>query len=106
MDVHGVMGRNDRLRLSVLQPLHIETGDVSYTGVSVTDRSLGLLGPMTQTATVDGRARKLALEAFYGAPVMAGRAEVAGFVRTEAETAEGAGGNASHMVGGQFRLNF
>ncbi len=106
MDVHGVMGKNDRVRFAVLQPLHLETGDLAYSGVSVTDRSLGLLGPMTQTASIDGRARKLAFEAYYAAPVMGDRAEIAGFVRAETEAAAGAGGNATQMVGGQFRLNF
>jgi hypothetical protein len=48
----GVLGRGDALRLSVSQPLHIESGALAYRGVGVVDRSTGQLGLTDQRFSV------------------------------------------------------
>jgi hypothetical protein len=106
MSIDGVFGKRDRARLSLLQPLHLEDGAINLNSVSVVDRELGLLGTSLAPVEVGTRARRLALEVFYAVPAFRQRGEIAGFVRTEAESAEGQGGQATHILGGQVSLRF
>ncbi|MEZ5939569.1 MAG: S8 family serine peptidase [Hyphomonadaceae bacterium] len=106
VSVNGVFGRDDRARFALVQPMHVENGSLNLTDFQVTDRELGLISPVSETISIDGRARIFALEAYYGAPVLDGLAEVAGFVRAEASGASGLRGDPVSMAGASFRVRF
>ena len=51
----GVFGRRDAMRLSVAQPLHIESGRLAYRIVEVLDRTTGELGVADQRFDLERR---------------------------------------------------
>jgi Subtilase family len=74
----GLFGEADTLRLSIAQPLHIESGAMQFQSMQVVDRQTGELGAYTQSWNVSG-AREVRMEAMYGLPVLEGRGEVEGY---------------------------
>src|SRR5581483_4549401 len=65
----GLFRDGDRLRISVAQPLHIESGTLIYRSVEVVDRATGALGPVTQKWNISGN-RESRNEALYAMPVL------------------------------------
>jgi hypothetical protein len=106
VDVRRIFGRNDRARIALVQPMHVEAGGFNITEVEVADRSTGALGQATRFAPIDGQARELALEAMYATPILEGRGEIAGFVRGEAAMADGLRGSTEDLVGGSLTFRF
>lgn len=49
-----VLSKRDGLRFSVVQPLHIESGSLNYTGMAVTDRETGALSMQTEAWELGG----------------------------------------------------
>lgn len=101
-----VFSRSDSLRVALVQPMHVEAGQLNISGVDVIDRSTGVRDIVSSSVALNGRARELALEAFYGRSMFDGQARVAGFVRAEAATAKGVRDSVDHIVGGQLQLAF
>ena len=80
---HGVLGRSDALRVSLSQPLHIESGDVAYRSVSVIDRASGELGLADQRFSVAGQSRPISAEMLYATPLNALGSELGLFGRAD-----------------------
>ena len=78
----GVLGREDGLRASLIQPLHMESGALSYSAMSVVDRETGALGLDEQRWALGGERRMIA-ELLYEAPALNERASYGLFVRAE-----------------------
>jgi hypothetical protein len=74
----GLFGKNDSIRLSLSQPLHVESGALNYTALEVVDRSTGGLGAVTQSWNVAGN-REYRMEAMYGLAVFEGKGHVSAF---------------------------
>jgi hypothetical protein len=79
----GLVGRADRLRVTLAQPLTAERGTVDLSSVEVTDRDTGAIGVVTRPFDVASTGRRLVGEAMYGAPVLDGRGQVGLFGRGE-----------------------
>ena len=74
----GLLSDIDSIRVSLAQPLHVESGSLNYTALEVTDRETGAVAPVTQTWNVGG-SRELRMESIYSVPLLAGRAHVDAF---------------------------
>lgn len=101
----GVLADTDALRISLIQPLHAESGAIDYTATVVTDRSSGSLGVETQRWALSGE-RNLAAELLYAAPVFGGRADVSFYTRLEAPEARFAGTDSEVTGGWRLALDF
>ena len=99
----GLFGETDSLRLSVAQPLHVESGALIYQSLQVVDRQTGDVGPLTQTWNIAG-AREYRVEALYQTSVLEGRGEIAGFSLVDINPAGFAAGTLSLSVGAQFKV--
>ncbi len=73
---HGVFGKEDGFRLSLTQPLHIESGAIEYTSLQVIDRRTGELGVVTEIWDQSPSDRKLVTEMLYSTPVLASNIEL------------------------------
>ena len=98
----GVIGDKDLFKVSVTQPLHIERGQLSYTGVEVIDRATGEIGPVTRTFSIANAPRQVA-ETLYATPVMKGRGELSFFGRAEFQSGEPI---QQYMLGARLNLNY
>ena len=101
----GLFGDLDVLRLSLAQPLHVESGALQYTSLQVIDRLTGDVGPVTQTWNIAGN-REYRMEALYSVPVFEGAAEVNGFGLLDLNPASTPQTPLSVSVGAQFRIGF
>lgn len=100
----GLFGRRDLVRVALAQPLHIENGELAYTGTQIIDRTTGELGEATQSFDISGEGRRFTGELLYAAPIVAG-GEISFFGRAEYNAA--AKNNIDGMViGGRVRLGF
>jgi hypothetical protein len=79
----GLLGRQDRLRMTLAQPLTVERGAIEFTSIMVIDRETGEKGPVTQRFDLAGGNRRAVAELLYGAPLMDGFAEISMFGRGE-----------------------
>jgi len=104
LDVNSLFSDGDRMRLSLMQPLHVENGALAMKSVEVVDRETGEIGVVSRSFALDGQQRRLAAELSYATPVLSGKGEAAAFLRAETETAGAREGAA--MVGGSFRIAF
>ena len=98
----GLFG-NDRVRLTVSQPLHIEHGAIDVANVQVIDRSTGELGTVVQTFRLSGGQRRYLGELLYGRALMGGRADLNLFGRMSLQ-GQRRPGEAALTMGGSFRL--
>ncbi len=74
----GLFAEHDQMRLSIAQPLHVESGGIQYQSLQVVDRQTGALGLLNETWNVSGP-REYRMEALYALPVLEGRGEVRGY---------------------------
>ena len=65
----GVVSSQDRLRLSVNQAMHIESGRLAFDSVEVVDRATGETGLVTHDFSIADDKRRIAAELLYAAPV-------------------------------------
>ncbi len=66
----GLFRRHDGLRVSISQPLTVESGKLSYTSIGVTDRQTGAIGEVTQSFSIADKSRRLTGELLYSTPVL------------------------------------
>ncbi|WP_162527102.1 S8 family peptidase [Sphingomonas solaris] len=103
----SILADQDRLRLSVAQPLKIETGSIDFKSVAVVDRETGEIGVVTQKIGLAGAQRRFVAEAIYATPIFAGAAEISAFGRGELTGHEDAEADLpSYMLGARARLSF
>ncbi|HEX8382042.1 MAG TPA: S8 family peptidase [Sphingomonas sp.] len=100
----GLFDDQDRVRLTLAQPLHIERGRIGITGVEVIDRQTGELGDVTQFADVERGQRRFVAEALYGRSVANGTAQVNLFGRADLRADDRT--QPSLTMGGSFRIGF
>lgn len=72
----GLLGKEDGLRVTFMQPLHIESGDMEYRSIQVVDRQTGELGAVTETWGLNTSTRKLVTEVLYATPIMNNKLEL------------------------------
>jgi hypothetical protein len=99
----GLFAERDRMRLSIAQPLHIESGAISYQSMQVVDRTTGELGPVAQTWSVSGR-REYRMEANYTVPVFEGHGAVNGYGLVNLNPHTSTSGAPELAIGVQMRL--
>jgi hypothetical protein len=102
---HGLIGRNDRLRLSVSQPLFVEKGYLDFTQIKVVDRNTGEIGPVTERFEVSDTRRPWTAEMLYGASFLGGQAELSAFGRAE-QRSQSRGGQQDWVAGARVGLSF
>ena len=78
---NGLLGRDDRLRLSFTQPMHVESGRMTLHAAGVADRATGELGVVESEFAIAGQDRIHTGELLYAAPLQDGRGEVSLFGR-------------------------
>lgn len=100
----GLLGRRDMMRLSLVQPLHIESGALNVSGVGVLDRDTGALGEFTNRFDVGGGKRRIVGEMLYAAPVTAD-GEFSLFGRAELRPSANGEGE-DFIAGGRLRIGF
>ena len=93
----GVFGRQDALRMSVAQPLHVESGELRYGSVQVIDRQTGELGLVEQEFDVASGRRSLTGELLYAAP-LSDQGELGLFGRAEVQAEDT--GTVNHFAAG------
>lgn len=100
----GLIG-NDRMRLTLSQPMHVEHGSIDVSNVQVIDRQTGELGTVVQSFELQGRPRRLVSELLYGRPVLDGTGEINLFGRMNLKGDVNTG-ESTFMAGSSLRLNF
>ncbi|HKD24043.1 MAG TPA: hypothetical protein VKB71_18635, partial [Rhizomicrobium sp.] len=98
----GLFTGLDRLRLSLTQPLHVESGAMNFTSVQVTDRTTGALGALHETWALSTQ-REYRSEIQYGFAMLDGKAEVAVYGLADAHPVT-APDTTELAVGGEFQL--
>lgn len=101
----AVLGRADRLRLSLAQPLTTERGTISYSAREVIDRETGAIGMVTREVGIGAaQDRRMLAEAIYGTDLSGGRGSASLF--TSAELRETHPELPAWTVGGNLRWGF
>jgi hypothetical protein len=100
-----LLGKEDRWRITVAQPLTIERGKMEFDTVGVVERETGKIGRLTQRVDIanTGR-RRLVAEGMYGTPLLNGHADVSLFGRTELRSVDA--NTPELMVGTRAQLTF
>ncbi|MEO1658506.1 MAG: S8 family peptidase [Pseudomonadota bacterium] len=75
----GIFGKQDSLRASIAQPLHIENGTLGVTTMQVIDRETGELGLVTDQIGLDQDTRRVVSEFLYTRPLADGRGSMSAF---------------------------
>ena len=78
---NGLFGREDRLRLSFTQPMHVESGRMTLHAAAIADRATGEIGLTTSEFAIAGEDRVHTGEFLYAAPLEGGQGEVSLFGR-------------------------
>ncbi len=100
----GLMGKDDRLRVSFTQPLHVENGTLEYSAVEVIDRSTGEIGSVTRDFSIADKSRRFTGEFLYATPFMGG-GELSFFGRAQYDAS--ARNNVNEIIaGGVLSLPF
>ena len=92
----------DQLRFSLTQPLHVDSGSLTYRYVGVVNRSTGQLGLLSQTWDLSS-AREYRAEAVYALPVINNHAEIDGFTMLDMNPPETPDVPLTLSVGARFR---
>ncbi|WP_108809833.1 S8 family serine peptidase [Sphingorhabdus sp. Alg231-15] len=100
----GLMRKDDRLRLSFTQPLHVENGTLEYSAVEVIDRSTGEIGNVTRDFRITDQSRRFTGEFLYATPIKGG-GELSFFGRAQYDANSGAGVN-QIIAGGLLSVPF
>lgn len=78
---NGLLGGQDRLRLSFTQPMHVESGRMTLRAAAITDRATGEVGLVESEFAIAGEDRVHTGELLYAAPLQNGRGEISLFGR-------------------------
>ena len=100
-----LLDRQDRLRLTFAQPMHVESGRLDVTTIGVVDRQTGDIGAIVQNVPISTAKRRYVAEMAYGRDLMGGIAEVNLFGRAHLAT-DGDPDLPGLTVGSSFRLAF
>ncbi|HEY4940115.1 MAG TPA: S8 family peptidase [Rhizomicrobium sp.] len=100
----GLFSDADLMRISLTQPLHVESGALRYTALEVIDRDTGAFGPVTQSWNIAGK-REYRMEALYGLTLLEGRAEIDGFGLVDLNPPSTPQTPATVTAGAQFRFD-
>ncbi len=110
MSKTSLLGKSDRLRLTLSQPMHLEHGSLDYTMVAVVDRQTGQLGAVTRSFDIATEQRQFVAEMGYGRSVMNGAAQVNLFGRARLAGSNQPGAKTSGLpnfiAGAGFNLGF
>ncbi|PAX07197.1 S8 family peptidase [Sphingomonas lenta] len=101
---NGLFDGSDRARVTLAQPLHVESGSVAVNQVKVVDRTTGRLGTEVETFELNSGTRRFVAEAMYGRSMLDGRGELSLFGRADLKS--DAAAQPSMTVGGSMRLSF
>ncbi|RZI61349.1 MAG: hypothetical protein EOP94_00870, partial [Zymomonas sp.] len=99
-----LLGRGDNLRLTIAQPLTVESGSIEMQMVKVIDRETGEIGIVNETFDITGPGRRYVAEAVYGGSILNGRGEIALFGRAELRPVDASVPNM--MAGSRVRVAF
>jgi len=101
----GVFGGADALRLSIIQPLHLEDGTITYAATEVADRQSGDLGVVSDGWALGGT-RAVYSELLYATPLFDGAASLDIFGRASLSGQAGSADDLGIASGARFRLEF
>ncbi|MHA6287559.1 S8 family peptidase [Maricaulis sp. CAU 1757] len=101
----GVLGEHDAVRVSLIQPLHVETGSLEYTATRVIDRETGELGTTSEIWQLGGT-RPLQAELLYATPVFEGRADLSLFGRIDLSEGQIQVNETALVSGARFKIDF
>ncbi|GGY37965.1 S8 family peptidase [Parvularcula lutaonensis] len=101
-----IFGKRDRLRASVMQPMHVEAGDVAYTSVQVTDRLSGTTGKVTDHWALGSSARHLAAEAEYGFGLAGDAVRMSAFTRYDQNVVDSFGRYDALSFGSKLTISY
>lgn len=101
----GILGSQDALRVSIIQPLHVEQGHIDYTATQVVDRETGELGVVTDRWELGGM-RPTYAEVLYATPLSAGDASLSLFTRFELSGEALSEERVGVMSGARYTLRF
>lgn len=102
---HGLFGETDAIRVSLIQPMHVETGSLSYSVARVVDRESGEMASSTQEWQLGGE-RTLMLETLYGASLMNDQLQLNLFSRFDFSSEAGSADEPSLASGIRVRFDF
>ncbi|MAI90190.1 S8 family peptidase [Ponticaulis sp.] len=103
----GLLSDTDIVRVTLAQPLRVESGSFEYSALEVIDRETGELGIVTQNWGIADTGRDFNVELSYGAPIMDGMAEVSAFTRVEVDERPSAGlTELEHALGARFAIRY
>ncbi|WP_300530453.1 S8 family peptidase [Maricaulis sp.] len=95
----------DAVRLSLIQPLHVEDGAIRYTGTRIIDRDTGELGLVSQDWELGGM-RPTVLEVMYASPLPGAQADITLFNRFEVSGEQISEQRVGLLSGVRFELKF
>jgi subtilisin family serine protease len=99
----GFIGQDDVARLTLSQPLFVNSGALGTSTVQVVDRATGEIGVVNNRIDV-GQSRPLAGELLYGRQIFKRTSDLSLFGRVEVNP--GAAVNQTFMAGGRIRIGF
>jgi len=106
LQLDEVFGRQDGLRLSLVQPLHVERGALEYSSLQVVDRETGALGEVTETWELGGD-RSVYAELLYASPLPVNNAHLTVFAREQVSgSLQGGDSFAGATAGLSLQLKF
>ena len=104
---NGIFGDNDIMRMSLAQPLRLETGEFVFTSIEVVDRETGELGQVSQNWGLADTGRRLNLELSYGAALFDGMGEISAFTRADVTETEARNPlDPDYAVGARFAIRY
>ena len=105
-DKLGLFDSEDRLRLTVSQPLTLEGGKLAYDSVQVVDRATGALGVVSQAVTARAPDRRVVAELLYGHALRGAAGEWGVFTRVESRSEYTDRTGVQAMAGARLRLSY
>ncbi|MEM1194375.1 MAG: S8 family peptidase [Pseudomonadota bacterium] len=102
----GIFRARDTLTLKLAQPLYVETGELLYRSVQVTDRATGALGAVNQFWDLGSTQRRLISEAQYGVPIFDGASALSLFGRIDMNNQDGSGSFNAFAGGARLSTSF
>jgi hypothetical protein len=100
----NLLARGDVLRMSLSQPMHVESGKLNIAIAEVTDRHTGEIGVVNRSLDLH-QARPFAAEVLYGRPVLKGAGDVSLYGRADTNPV-GSSAKSEFMGGARFRVKF
>ncbi len=101
----ALFSNNDGVRFSMVQPLHIESGALGYTGMAVTDRETGELGVQSDTWELGGR-RPVYAEVIYATELGSSNRRLSVFSRQQLSGDEQVSEFSAATSGMRFEMRF